>query len=95
MGKPRYGPLAAMVVLLLIACTLGPALTLAAAPTLPPDTVVKKPLTFQGERWDYNFTAQPGEWALVAANQYAGTGTFRHGLRTDISSIQPIVSGVV
>jgi hypothetical protein len=80
-----------MVVLLLIASALGPAVIVTAAPTLPEDTVVKGTLSAPSERHDYNFTAQPGEWTLVASNQYAGSGTLRHGLRTNITNSNPFV----
>jgi hypothetical protein len=90
MGESRIGPLAALVVMLLIVSGLGPALSVAAAPTLPDDVVQKATLTESNDRMDYNFTARDGEWSIVGINNYQGDGVIRHGLRANISSKNPI-----
>ena len=86
MGAPRYRPLAAVVVLLFMASGLAPLMMVSAAPDMFPDTVYKGALDSTSPRDDYNLTAPGNQWTLLGVNNYQGTGAFRHGLRTDITS---------
>lgn len=91
MGESRSASLAALVVMLLIASALGPVLVASAATNIFPDVVYRGTLSTVNERVDYNFTAATGDWTVVATNIYEGTGSYDHGLRTNISSKNPIV----
>ncbi len=91
MGESRIGPLAVLVVALMIVSALGPVLVAAAATNMFPDTVYRGTLSTLDDRHDYNFTAETGEWTVVASNIYQGTGSYNHGIRTNISSKNPIV----
>ncbi|MCK5252321.1 MAG: hypothetical protein KAQ96_05200, partial [Thermoplasmata archaeon] len=91
MGAPRYGPLATVVVTLLVLSALAPVMTVFAATDMFPDAVYKGSLDSLSPRDDYNFTARANEWTVLAANNYQGKGAFRHGLRTDIDQKNPIL----
>jgi hypothetical protein len=62
-----------------------------AATDMFPDTVYRGSLDSLTPRDDYNFTARANEWTVLAANNYQGSGAFRHGLRTDVASKNPIL----
>jgi hypothetical protein len=66
-------------------------MTVSAATDMFPDTVYRGSLDSLGPRDDYNFTARANEWTVLAVNNYQGNGAFRHGLRTDIGSKNPIL----
>ena len=83
MGAPRYGPLATVVVTLLVLSALAPVMTVFAATDMFPDAVYKGSLDSLSPRDDYNFTARANEWTVLAVNNNEGKGAFRHGLRTD------------
>ena len=91
MGALRYGPLTAIVVTLLVLSTLAPVMMVSAATDMFPDTVYKGSLDSLDPREDYNLTARADEWTVLAVNNYQGKGSFRHGLRTDIGSKNPII----
>ncbi len=95
MARTRFGGPAVLVFGLLLASAIGPLLVASAAPTLPDDTVVKGTLDELNQRVDYNFTADPGEWTIVASNNYVGTGSYRSELRTNSSSPGPITQANV
>jgi len=95
MGAPRYGPLATIVVTLVVLSALAPVMTVFAATDMFPDTVYRGSLDSLNPRDDYNFTALANEWTVLGANNYQGNGAFRHGLRTDITSKNPILSAEV
>lgn len=95
MGAPRYRPLAAVVVMLFMVSGLAPLMMVTAAPDMFADTVYKGALDSTGPRDDYNFTAPGNQWTLLGVNNYQGTGAFRHGLRTDITSKNPIIYATV
>ena len=91
MGAPRYGPLATVVVTLLVLSALAPVMTVSAATDMFPGAVYKGALDSLSPRDDYNFTARANEWTVLAVNNYDGKGAFRHGLRTDIDQKNPIL----
>jgi len=67
----------------------------AGAPDIFADAVYRGALDSTNPRDDYNFTAPGDQWTLLGANNYQGTGAFRHGLRTDITSKNPIIYATV
>jgi hypothetical protein len=92
MGRSRCGALAVVLVVLLLGSALGPFMLAGAAPTLLDNTVLKGVLTDASPRADYNFTARPNEWTVVASNNYEGQGSYKHSLRINISALNPIAS---
>ncbi|UCC93195.1 MAG: fibronectin type III domain-containing protein [Thermoplasmata archaeon] len=70
---------------------LAPVMMVSAATDMFPDTVYRGSLDSLGPRDDFNFTARANEWTVLASNNYQGNGAYRHGLRSDITSKNPIL----